>query len=275
MKNYHTTLSIAGSDCSGGAGIQADLKTFSALGCYGMTVITALTAQNTMGVQAIQEIPAKFIAEQLDSIFSDINVDAIKIGMLHSTEVIKTVANKLTAQITPIVLDPVMVSKNDSLLLQPSAIKSLRDNLFPLATLITPNLPEAETLLQQTINDQQTMESAAKQLSMFGPHAVLIKGGHLDNAQESADCLYIKDQNKFYWFTAERIKTKNTHGTGCTLSAAITAFLSKGHNLVAAVSAAKEYISGAISAGSEYQLGKSQGPVQHFHKGINLTKFND
>jgi hydroxymethylpyrimidine/phosphomethylpyrimidine kinase len=266
MKKYIKTLTIAGSDSGGGAGIQADLKTFSALGCYGMSVITVLTAQNTLGVQAIQDIPAEFIGKQLDSIFSDMGVDAIKIGMLHSPAVIEIIAAHLkNHSAIPIVLDPVMIAKDGSPLLQQNAVDALRIQLFPLATLITPNLTEVEVLLQQTIRDHQAMEQAAQQLCTLGPQAVLIKGGHLENA-ESADCLYIKNQNRCHWFTNQRIATHNTHGTGCTLSAAITAFMAKGNNLLAAVSAAKQYISAAIAAGSAYTLGKGHGPVQHFHQ---------
>ena len=264
MKKYTTTLTIAGSDNSGGAGIQADLKTFSALGCYGMSVITALTAQNTRGVQTIYEVSPAFIGQQIDSIFEDIKVDAIKIGMLHSTEVITTVAEKLRNYKTiPLILDPVMVGKDKSPLLKPTAINALRDNLLPLATLITPNLPEAETLLGKTIRDHKEMEKSALELSKLGPKAVLIKGGHLAEP-ESADCLYI--ENTYHWFSNPRIETINTHGTGCTLSAAIAAFMAKKYSLYDAVKNAKKYISAAIATGSEYKLGHGYGPVHHFHQ---------
>lgn len=265
MKTYTTALSIAGSDCSGGAGIQADLKTFSALGCYGMSVITALTAQNTQGVQAIYPIPAEFIGQQLDSIFADIKVNAIKIGMLHAPEIIEIIARQLIQHpAIPLILDPVMLAKDGSHLLQTAAINTLRNKLFPLTTILTPNLPEAEILLQQKIMDRGNMEQAARELCAMGPQAVLLKGGHLLEDQESADCLYIKQQNKYYWFSNKRVMTKHTHGTGCTLSAAITACLAQGKNLLDAVTAAKSYISAAILAGKDYQLGKGCGPVQHF-----------
>lgn len=263
MKRYTTTLTIAGSDNSGGAGLQADLKTFSALGCYGMSVITALTAQNTQGVQAIYEISPAFIGQQIDSIFNDIEVDAIKIGMLHSVEIITIVAEKLRPyKKIPIILDPVMVGKDKSTLLKPAAIGALRSILFPLATLITPNLPEAETIVGRIIYDRKEMEKAAVELSKLGPQAVLVKGGHLSDPK-SADCLYL--DNTYHWFTNPRIGTSNTHGTGCTLSAAIAAFMAKGYSLQDAVKNAKAYISIAIEKGSEYKLGHGYGPVHHFY----------
>jgi hydroxymethylpyrimidine/phosphomethylpyrimidine kinase len=260
-KTYTTVLTIAGSDPSGGAGIQADLKTFSALSCYGMSVITALTAQNTQGVTAVYPIPAKFITEQLDAIFADIKVDAIKIGMLHDVDVIKTVANKIKSLTMHIVLDPVMVAKNGHTLLKNRAIKALQKNLFPLATIITPNIPEAELLLEQKIKTQKKMQQAAKALCENGLKAVLIKGGHLENTKQSADCLYIKATDNFHWLTDKRIKTKNTHGTGCTLSSAIASFLALGYDLLDAVTQAKKYLSQAILLGSEYSLGKGHGPL--------------
>lgn len=273
-KKYTTVLTIAGSDPSGGAGIQADLKTFATLGCYGMSVITALTAQNTQGVTGVHPIPAKFIAEQLDAIFVDIKVHAIKIGMLHNAEVIKTVANKIESINIPIVLDPVMVAKSGHTLLKNSAIKSLQKNLFPLATIITPNIPEAQVLLQQKIKTQNEMQHAARALCKNGLKAVLIKGGHLKNTKESTDCLYIKATDNFHWLKKERIKTKNTHGTGCTLSSAIASFLALGYDLTEAVSRAKKYLSQAILAGSEYKQGKGHGPVRFSCKNFKFGVYS-
>lgn len=263
MKKYTTTLTIAGSDTSGGAGIQADLKTFSALRCYGMSVITALTAQNTKGVQHIHAVTPVFIEQQLNSILDDININAIKIGMLHSDEIIKIVATfAQKCENVPIVLDPVIVAKDESVLLQKDAIFSLVKNLFPVATVITPNISEAEFILQKTISQIEDMPQAAKELSSIGSQAVLLKGGHLGST-ESDDCLYIKKENKVYWFKACRIQTKNTHGTGCTLSAAIAAFLAQGSDLTDAIGKAKDYITKAIMAGKDFQLGHGYGPVWH------------
>jgi hydroxymethylpyrimidine/phosphomethylpyrimidine kinase len=261
-KQYTTVLTIAGSDPSGGAGIQADLKTFAALGCYGMSVITALTAQNTQGVTGIHQIPAKFIALQLAAIFADIKVNAIKIGMLHDVDVIETVANNIINLKIPIVLDPVMVAKSGHTLLKNTAIKSLQQKLFSIATLITPNIPEAELLLERKIKTHKDMEHAAQALCQNGLKTVLLKGGHLKNT-ESSDCLYIKELDSLHWLNSRRINTKNTHGTGCTLSSAIASFLGLGYNLLEAVKHAKDYLSQAILAGCEYKLGKGHGPVDH------------
>jgi hydroxymethylpyrimidine kinase/phosphomethylpyrimidine kinase len=266
MKKYHTALTIAGSDCSGGAGIQADLKTFSALGCYGMSVITALTAQNTQGVSAIYPIEPMFIRQQLESIFADIEVKAIKIGMLFSAEIIEIIKSFLHNHThIPLVLDPVMVSKNGNLLLRTNAITALREELFPLATLITPNISEAEYILQDKINSPKTMEKAAREICDLGVKAVLLKGGHLDGT-ESMDCFFDNKSNKITWLKARKIKTKNTHGTGCTLSAAIAAHLARGESLLEAVKAAKEYITAAILEGSKYRLGSGHGPVHHLYR---------
>lgn len=265
MKKYHTALTIAGSDCSGGAGIQADLKTFSALGCYGMSVITALTAQNTQGVQDIYPIPAAFVKAQIDSVFQDITVNALKLGMLHNTEVIETIVERLQHyRVAMVVLDPVMLAKDGSSLLQKTALKALQQQLFPLTTLLTPNIQEAELLVQFPIADKTSMEQAAQLLCEQGPAAVLIKGGHVIDSLESNDCLYLKDLNQWHWFTASRINTPNTHGTGCTLSAAITSYLAKQYDLVSAINHAKKYLTEALINGSHYTLGKGQGPLQHW-----------
>lgn len=266
MKKYTTILTIAGSDSSGGAGIQADLKTFFALGCYGMSVITALTAQNTQGVTAVHAVPAKFVTQQLDAVFSDIEVSAIKIGMLHNIDIINAVAGglkKFAADI-PIVLDPVAIAKSGHTLLQNDAVASLVDKLFPLATVITPNLPEAELLLQRKITTYEDMQTAAQELCGEKLEAVLVKGGHLEQASDSSDCLYVKSADSLRWFRNKRIKTRNTHGTGCTLSSAIASFLALGYGLAAAVTRAEEYLHNAIAAGSKYKLGSGSGPVYHF-----------
>lgn len=267
MKSYHTALTIAGSDCSGGAGIQADLKTFAALGCYGMSVITALTAQNTQGVQAVYPVLPDFVCLQLASISNDIQIDAIKIGMLHSAEMISALGHALEKlYLTPIVIDPVMVAKDGTSLLEKTAISLLKTRLFPLAHLITPNIPEAELLLEYPIVGRNDMQKATQELAEFQSQAVLLKGGHLHESDVSSDCLYLKETESWHWFTQKKITTHHTHGTGCTLSAAIAAFLAHGHPIVAAVELAKKYISEAILMGSRYQLGKGMGPVHHFHQ---------
>jgi len=263
MQKYIRTLTIAGSDSSGGAGIQADLKTFAALDCFGMSAITCLTAQNTEQVNAVFPVPVEFVKQQINAVISDIGVDAIKIGMLYNAEIISMVAATLKSlNNIPIVLDPVMVATSDDMLLQPDAIHIMQKKLFPRATVITPNLREAETLLQQKITSRKLVEKAAKKLSQLGSAAVIIKGGHFEENQ-SSDCLYLVNQNKFLWFEAERINTKNTHGTGCTFSAAIAAYLAKGFDLPEAIKNAKNYITNAIKVGATYQIGHGHGPVYH------------
>ncbi len=263
-KTYIKALTIAGSDSGGGAGIQADLKTFSALGCYGASAIAALTAQNTLGVQGILAVPPEFIAKQIRSVLDDIGADAIKIGMLHSAEVIEAVVSELKSYRDPLVLDPVMVAKDGSLLLEKSAIDVITKKLFPIATIITPNIFEAEALLNRKIHTREEMEKAALDLAEWGSESVLIKGGHLAG-DEGADCLYLVKEKKYHWFVSPAISTVNTHGTGCTLSAAIAAFLAHQCSLVEAVSKAKTYITAAIEKGGEYCLGQGHGPVHHFY----------
>ncbi len=257
-------LTIAGSDSGGGAGIQADLKTFSALGTYGASVITAVTAQNTKVVTAISDISTDVIAAQLDTVFDDIRIDAVKIGMLSKPEVIDVVADRLRHYgAKPIVLDPVMVSKSGDRLLQPNAVSALVRYLLPIATIITPNLPEAGVLLNRKAPaDEASMIQAAEALRELGAKAVLLKGGHLEGSH-SFD-LFDHGQSLQH-LHAERIDTKNTHGTGCTLSAAIAALLGRGFALPAAVRGAKEYISCAIAAADQLSVGHGHGPVHHFH----------
>jgi hydroxymethylpyrimidine kinase/phosphomethylpyrimidine kinase len=262
--NYTRILTIAGSDSGGGAGIQADLKTFAAHHCYGLSVITALTAQNTIGVTAIHDVPPAFVAEQLDAVLTDIGVDAVKIGMLSTPAVIETVAEKLRQyEVNNIVLDPVMVATSGDRLLRDDAIDVLRNTLLPLATIITPNIPEAEVLLNRAIQSPAELQQAARDLLQLGAASALVKGGHFDD-EHSDDAL--AHPGGFIWIRGTRIATKNTHGTGCTLSSAIAAGLGLGLELVEAVEQAKRYITGAIEAGAHYSLGQGCGPVCHHYR---------
>ena len=257
-------LSIAGSDPSGGAGIQADLKAISARGCYAMAALTALTAQNTTGVTGIHPVPPDFVAAQIAAIFADIRVDAVKIGMIGSAEVALAVAEVLAPHRgIPVVLDPVMVAKGGAALLPGAAVTALRDRLLPLATHLTPNLPEAAALLGTAeATDRDGMAAQAEALRALGPGAVLLKGGHLGGA-ESPDLL--AGPAGLCWLDAPRIATRNTHGTGCTLSAALAAELAKGADDRAAVAAAKAYVLGAIAAADRLSVGHGHGPTHHFH----------
>ncbi|MBQ6005878.1 MAG: bifunctional hydroxymethylpyrimidine kinase/phosphomethylpyrimidine kinase [Selenomonadaceae bacterium] len=258
-----TALTIAGSDSSGGAGIQADLKTFLANGVYGMSAITALTAQNTCGVRSVMNSTAEFLCDQLDAIFEDIFPDAIKIGMVSSAELIEIIAAKLKFRgAKNIVVDPVMVATSGSRLIDEDAIKTLEEKLFPLATVITPNLPELETIAAT-----DDMELGAKKIFEQYGCAVLAKGGHGHN--DANDYLF---DGAGKWFYGRRIDTTNTHGTGCTLSSAIAANLAKGYNLKVSIGRAKSYLTGALSTG--LNLGKGSGPLDH---GFNLrgSDFND
>lgn len=258
MKNL---LTIAGSDTCGGAGIQADLKTFSAHGTYGMSVITAVTAQNTQGVFDVQNIDPEIIKKQIDAIFTDIDVAAVKIGMVSVTETINAIADKLE-QYKPekIVLDPVMISKSGFDLLLPQAKEALIKRLIPLAYIVTPNLPEAEVITGMKIDNLKSMEIAARVIYNMGAKNVLVKGGHLEN--DATDILF--DGEKIIEFKSKRIDTKNTHGTGCTLSSAIASNLGKGFDVKESVKMAKEYITEGIEHSIE--LGKGVGPTNHFYK---------
>ncbi len=263
-RRYYKVLTIAGSDSGGGAGIQADLKTFSALGCYGMSVITALTAQNTLGVSGIHAIPPAFVAQQIDAIFSDMGADAVKIGMLYSAELIRTIADQLKKyRVEKIVLDPVMVAQSGDKLLQDDAIDAIRNYLMPICTVVTPNLPEASVLLGQEIHGREDMKAAAKSLSDYGCQSVLIKGGHSED-HDSTDVLYMTREDRYVILSKPRVQTRNNHGTGCTLSSAIASFLAKSFPVEDALRHAKEFIHRAIVAGAEYSLGKGHGPVHHF-----------
>ncbi len=266
LKRYCRVLTIAGSDSGGGAGIQADLKTISANGCYGMSVITALTAQNTVGVGAIYPVPVDFVRQQMEAVLTDIGTDAVKIGMLFSPELIKCVANQLRRfNVKNIVLDPVMVATSGDKLLQDEAIEALKEYLVPLADIITPNLPEAELLLGRKIKTLEMLEQAAAELADLGCSNILIKGGHLDG-EDSDDLLYLGDEKRSVILHSLRVVTNNTHGTGCTLSSAIAAFMASGKSIEEAVRLAKEYITGAIISGADYQIGYGHGPVNHFYK---------
>jgi hydroxymethylpyrimidine/phosphomethylpyrimidine kinase len=265
-RTYHKVLTIAGSDSGGGAGIQADLKTFSAMGCYGMSVITALTAQNTKGVTDIHAVPPSFVEQQMEAVFSDIGVDAVKIGMLYSAELIQTVAQTLKKyKIEKIVLDPVMVAQSGDKLLQDDAIEAIKIHLMPLSSVITPNLPEAEVLLDSKLHGIEDIKKGARDLTKYGGRSVLIKGGHSKNT-DSTDYLYLAKEDRFIKFKGERVQTNNNHGTGCTLSSAIASCMAKGCGIEEAVGKAKTYISEAIRAGSQYKIGHGHGPVHHFFK---------
>ena len=257
-------LTIAGSDSSGGAGIQADLKTFSALGVYGAAVITALTAQNTREVRGVHAVPAEFVAQQIDAVFDDLDIRAIKLGMLGSAETVILIGQRLRAHgARNVVLDPVMVSKSGAKLLASDAIDALKRELVPLATVITPNLPEAAVLLGVSEKEVAAEpERSCRDLSKLGARAVVLKGGHA-GGDASDDLLW--DGRELQRFRARRTVTENTHGTGCTFSSAIAAFLARGSTLAEAVGGAKSYVTAAIEAARDWHIGVGHGPVHHFH----------
>ena len=253
-----TALTIAGSDSSGGAGIQADIKTMTTNGVFATSVLTALTAQNTLGVKSIMEVTPKFLKEQMDCVFTDIYPDAVKIGMVSSEDLIEAIAEKLQEyQAKNIVVDPVMVATSGAKLINDSAVETLKAKLFPLASLLTPNIPEAEILADMTIRSEEEMVEAAKKIGDAYHCAVLLKGGHQLN--DANDFLYFAKQGR--WFHGQRIDNPNTHGTGCTLSSAIASNLAKGYSMEESVGRAKEYISGALMA--MLDLGKGSGPMNH------------
>ena len=254
-------LTIAGSDSGGGAGIQADLKSFAAMGVYGSSVLTAITAQNTISVTAVHEIPTEMIASQVRAVLTDIGADAVKTGMLSSSAIIETVAEELDRfQVTRLVVDPVMVAKSGDSLLQEEAVDALRKRLLPMAEVVTPNIPEAEVLTGFSISTSDDVHRAAVGIVEMGARAVVVKGGHLEGP--AVDTLY--DGREFRELTAERINTRNTHGTGCTFAASIAAGLAKGMEVVDAVAAAKEYVTGAIR--QSFQVGEGHGPLNHFYR---------
>lgn len=257
-------LTIAGSDPSGGAGIQADLKTFAARGGYGMAVLAALTAQNTTGVTGIHPVPAEFVAAQIEAILADIRVDGVKIGMIGEASVAEAVGNALLPLSgVPVVLDPVMIAKGGAALLMPEAVAALRSALLPRATMLTPNLPEAAALLGEAeAGTRAEMESQAGRLRALGPEAVLLKGGHLEG-DTSPDV--IATATGITWLEGPRVPTRNTHGTGCSLSSALAAELARGAAPEEAARRAKDWLSGAIAAAGELDVGHGHGPVHHFH----------
>ncbi len=264
-KAVPTALTIAGSDSGGGAGIQADLKAFSALGVYGASVITAITAQNTRAVTDVHGIPITTIAAQIEAVLDDIRIDAIKIGMLATSEIIRTVASGLQRQSAPVILDPVMIAKSGDALLQDEAISALRSDLLPMATLLTPNVPEAAVLLDtQSASTPEELEDQGRALLAMGPQAVLMKGGHA-KGPDCVDILVLSDRPSVR-FTAPRIETTNTHGTGCTLSSSIAAGLAKRLAMSDAVAEAHTYLQGAIAAADGLGVGSGHGPVHHFYR---------
>ncbi len=255
-------LTIAGSDSGGGAGIQADLKAISATGAYGLSVITALTAQNTVGVDAIYSVASNFVKQQMETVLRDIHIDAIKVGMLDTPEVIQAVSQFISQVSCPVVIDPVMVAKSGDRLLHADAFVALRELIIPLATVITPNLPEASDLLAESeATDRDAMIAQASLLLDLGPQMVLLKGGHLIS-DESPDLLMTSEG--CVWLENPRIKTANTHGTGCSLSSALASFLGQGQSIEMAARLAKTYISGAIAAADQLCVGSGHGPVHHF-----------
>jgi hydroxymethylpyrimidine/phosphomethylpyrimidine kinase len=270
-QRYTRVLSIAGSDSGGGAGIQADLKTFAALGCYGMTAITALTAQNTLGVSGIHGVPPEMLKAQLSAVLDDIGVDAVKIGMLHAPEIVRTVAWALKHyKVERVVLDPVMVATSGDRLIAPDTVQVLVEELFPLATVVTPNLDEAALLLDRPIISASELETAARDLLALGASAVLLKGGHLPG-DEVTDLL-VSGDGPAQRLASPRIASRNTHGTGCTLSSAIAAYLALGDPLDQAVAKARRYILQAIAMGADVYTGAGHGPLNHGHAPVAQIK---
>ena len=260
-------LTIAGSDSGGGAGIQADIKAMSATGSFACSVITAITSQNTQGVSAIFPIPLDHVSSQLDAVFSDLNVAAVKVGMLADSSIIKVVADKVK-QFQPkhLVIDPVMVANSGDLLLEQSAISTLKEELIPLADIITPNLPEGAALTGKPVPESEAdMQNMVEELRALGAKAVLLKGGHLEQDENSNDLLILPTSTTL--ISAKRFPTKNTHGTGCTLSSAIASYLAQGNDLTQAVELGKRYISEAIAHADQLDVGQGHGPVNHFYAG--------
>ncbi len=266
-RHFKKALTVAGSDSGGGAGIQADLKTFSANGVYGMTAITAITAQNTKGVEEIHPVPSSIIEKQISAVIEDIGTDALKIGMLHNCETIKTVVAMVKKyKLKNIVVDPVMTAASGDKLLRDEAISTLTQKLLPAATVITPNIFEAEIILDRKIQSKEEFIKAAVELSTTGASAILLKSGHFDENKDLSDILFIPETNEYTEISNKRINTTNTHGTGCTLSSAIAACLAHGDTIVKAVKTAIEYTHRAIEKGAGYKTGRGSGPVHHFHK---------
>jgi hydroxymethylpyrimidine/phosphomethylpyrimidine kinase len=262
-KRYYRVLTIAGSDSGGGAGIQADIKTISAMGCYAASAITAITVQNTLGVQAVHPVPLEILKGQIEAVLLDIGADAIKIGMLHSCNAINIIADTIEKyKISNVVLDPVMVSTSGHRLIEEKAIEVIKSKLIPLSRVITPNIPEAEILAGCLISGEQEFDKVARKLSDNGNVSVLLKAGHLDG-EYLVDYFYNAENGTMTKLPSKRVQTKNTHGTGCTLSSAFAAALAKGEELTTAAKSAKRYIEQAIYAGAHQSIGNGFGPVNH------------
>lgn len=273
MKKYHTVLTIAGSDCSGGAGIQADIKTISALGCYAASTITAVTVQNTCGVSAIHPIPAEYVKSQIEAVMTDIKPEAVKIGMINDVEIVRAIASSIkTYRPKFVVFDPVMVSTSGCKLIEDKAIEAIKNELIPLSTIITPNLKEAIVLTGDNISHAGSMIEAGRKILNYGCHSVLVKGGHLDG-DDMCDVLCINGDSNPYTFTARKIDSHNTHGTGCTLSSAIATNLALGYTLQEAVNRAKEYVYKGILTGKDIHIGNGHGPLNHFHTPVPMHIF--
>lgn len=264
MKKYNRVLTIAGSDSGGGAGIHADIKAISAMGCYATSAITAITVQNTLGVQDVHPVPLDILEGQIDAVLSDIGADAIKIGMLHSAEVVNLVADMIGKyEIRNVVLDPVMVSTSGHRLIEENAVEVIMRRLMPLARVITPNIPEAEILAGCSISGEDVFDEIARKLSGNTGVSVLLKAGHL-SGESLVDYFYNAEDGTMTKLPSKRVHTRNTHGTGCTLSSAFAAALAKGEDLTAAAVSAKKYIEQAIISGADYEIGGGHGPVNHF-----------
>lgn len=275
MKTYPCVLSIAGSDCSGGAGIQADIKAISALGAYAATAITAITVQNTCGVTGIHPVPPEFVKAQIEAVMTDIRPQAVKIGMVNDGEIIRMIAESLRFYRPKfVVLDPVMVSTSGCKLMEDAAIQILVSELMPLATVVTPNLSEAEVLFGASIKDVEQMQTAARKLLDYGCEAVLVKGGHLPDGN-MCDVLQLKNEASPYLFSAPKVESRNTHGTGCTLSSAIATCLALGEPVVEAVGKAKKYVYQGIKSGCSVHVGEGHGPLNHFHAPVAMHIFDE
>lgn len=275
MKKYHSVLTIAGSDCSGGAGIQADIKAISALGGYAASAITAITVQNTCGVTGIHPVPASYVKAQIEAVMTDIKPSAIKIGMINDVEIVKAIAESIKKYKPKfVVFDPVMVSTSGCKLIEDKAIEAIKEELIPLSTIITPNLSEAMVLTGDSISDAASMTAAGNKILESGCGAVLIKGGHLEG-NDMCDVLCIKGENTPYIYTASKISSKNTHGTGCTLSSSIATYLALGETLREAVRKAKDYVHKGILNGKDVCIGSGHGPLNHFYSPVPMHIFNE
>jgi len=272
MKTYPVVLTIAGSDSGGGAGIQADIKTMSALGAFATSAITAITVQNTLGVTGIHDIPCEMVADQIEAVLSDFPVRAIKIGMINKPELVEVITSAIRKhKIKHVVLDPVMVATAGGKLMQEPTVEKMKKELFPCSTIITPNLYETGVLLNRKITSLEEMEAAAKELGELGCTSVLVKGGHLfESEAEMVDVLWMSKEQEIHTFSAPKINTKNLHGTGCSLSSAIATFLALGNSIPESVDLAKDYITAAIEAGKDVSIGKGNGAVNHFANPVKL-----